>query len=315
MKPTWRKTELALAYDVGTGKGRVLPMADHRDYSAKGPLEFVGTADVVFLRDGLLTVDDYKSGRPENVEVAETNTQMALLGLAAARAYGVDRVRVRLLFVSEDGVEVDEAIFDELDLSEMASRLSGLVAKLKGPSVPVPGAHCKWCPIQVACPATQAAMATVARASLPMFPMSVDIESKEHAAYLRHRLKAVREASDAVENALKAYIADKGPIPAGEGKLYGIKEVKRETLDLAAPKAYGVLVKHLGQEKADEACELSTTKSAIHAALAGGKRGEGAKKEAALFEELRAIGAVRTSTYQRLDEYTDTTHQLEQKAS
>src|ERR1044071_3218576 len=102
VRPGWR-AEIAFAYDPDADRGRELPKASHRDYSAAGPNEFAGTVDIVTMDGDLVEITDWKFGRRENVKVPWSNPQLRFLALAAARTYGVERARVRIGFVDDDG--------------------------------------------------------------------------------------------------------------------------------------------------------------------------------------------------------------------
>ncbi len=274
--------------------------AGPRDYSDQRKGEISGTADHVVAVDGLLTVDDWKTGRGDIGERPRDHLQMLFLGLAAARAHGVNSVRIRYLLVSEEGITPVHDDLDEFALSAIAVRLRKLVAGI-GQSPPKPGPHCysKYCPIVATCPATKAALAAIDTASALEHPLSVEITSPEHAASVRVRLKMVRSAVDAIETALKAYVKETGPIPIGGGKVYGFKrEQSVERLDIATPGAYAALVAHLGQEGADQAVTLDATKASIHKAT----KDRAVEKE--LLEQLRGLGAFRTpKPFDRFEEW------------
>lgn len=290
--PSERVAEVAFAYHVATGQSRRIVTAGARDYSDKRPGEIVGTADLVSTPVGLLTVDDYKTGRPEYTDPIATNMQMRFLGLAAARALGASSVRIRLVFVSESGVETDEAVLDELDLCDVAAELSTMAAKLQGRPPANPGSWCRYCPVIHDCPATKATLAKLDA------PMSIEIASDEHCAYTLKRIKLAKAALEQIEKAAKDYVRARGEagIPTGDGKVYGLVKVRRETIDLSAPGAMAIVGRHLG-ERADElvTAKLSLTKSAVDSALP--------KADArALYADLRAAGAMHETEHEELKE-------------
>lgn len=303
---TWRASEVPLAYHLTTGAARALKTRGARDYSDVKNGEMSCTVDFVGAGPGYLVVRDWKTGRQSNVDPVATNAQMQFCALAAARHYGASLVRVELAFIDEADVYVDHAMFDDLDFGECAAELTRLVERIGRKEPPAPGHHCgsHYCPIVASCPATTAALAAVDSASELQFPLSVEIASAEHATHTRHRLKVVRDACDKIETALKNWIRTNGPIPAGDGKVYGVRESTRETIDLAAKDAYVTLVRHLGEDGAGEAVTLSTTKAAIHAAVvAKSPKGQYRATEEALLDELRELGAVRVSSFEKLEEY------------
>lgn len=284
-----RDPEQVFAYDVATGKSRVPISTGTRDYSDKRPGEIFGTSDLVW-HGSLLTVDDYKTGRRENVEPIATNMQMRFLGLAAARAFGVTEVRVRLVFVSEDGIETEEATLDELDLCDVAAELSEMAGKLVGKPAPNPGKQCKYCPVVLECPATKATLVKLDA------PMSIEITSPEHCGFTLQRLKLAKAAIEQIEKAAKQYVRDHGSVPIGNGKVYGVVTVKRETIDLTAPEAAAVVSRHLGEKAEDTVkAKLSLTKTDVERVLS-------ASEARSFYADLRAVGAMLETEHEELKE-------------
>lgn len=299
-EPPKREFELPLAYHVASGVARRLESNGHRDYSQKKAGEMTGTIDLVEVSGPVVAVYDYKTGRSENVEPIASNKQMAVLALMASRFYKVSAVRVGLVYIEDGGVWEDETTLDAFDLDLVAHDVRAMMKRLDEPATPVPGAWCRWCPVVASCPATAQAMAPLAGGS----PLSLTIRDANHAADTRVRLKMVRDACESIETSLKDWIRANGPIPAGEGRVYGVREQSRETVNLAAKGAYEVVARHLG-ERAEDAIELSTTKTKIHAAIVADARARGEAKqiEEALFGELRDIGAMSVSNFSKLEEY------------
>ncbi|MFA6167000.1 MAG: PD-(D/E)XK nuclease family protein [Gemmatimonadaceae bacterium] len=304
-----RLPELAIAYHVETGEARLLASTGQRDYSDVRDGEAVGTLDLLRLtKDGRRVVRDWKTGRYMLGVRPIASGQLRMLGLAAARLYGVDEIDIELAQVDDDGIRIARDTMDAFALGAAADELRTLWARLRaGGGVPMPGHWCAdhYCPIASECPATQKALAAVDVASELRYPMSVVIESAEHAAYVRERLQAVEVAAKTIKGALEAF-ARTTPIPAGDGKLWGVVECTRETIDLAKPGAIEVLRARLGEFGFVAAVDCKTSKTAIHrAAVAQAtKRGEAKQLEMALLDELRAAGAVRESTYTRFEEFT-----------
>lgn len=288
--PSERATEVAFAYNVATGTSRRIVLAGPRDYSDRRAGEIVGTADLVSTPGGVLTIDDYKTGRRENVEPIASNMQMRFLGLAAARALGVSVVRIRLVFVSESGVETEEAILDEIDLCEVAAELSAMAGKLQGRPDANPGSWCKYCPVISECPATKATLAKLDA------PMSIEITSPEHCAYTLKRIKLAKAAIENIERAAKDFVRTNGPVPMGNGKAYGVVTVKRETIDLTAPEAAAVVSRHLGEKAEDTVkAKLSLTKTDVERVLS-------ASEARSFYADLRAVGAMLETEHEELKE-------------
>lgn len=285
-------TEQAFAYNVDDDSCRLVDLAAPRDYSKFGS-EFFGTADLVMRGVGPLTVTDWKTGDPANVERCLVNRQMRFLALCASRAYSVDNVVASIAFVDEDGsVTVDSNTFDVLDLANIAAEMRELQARLRGPIAPNPGQHCKWCPALSVCPSTQKAIEQVAPPEPPAeYKVSVAIESPDHAAWLRHRLGVILEAASAVDAALKRYADDNGGIALANGKRYAGKDVSTEHVKLTDAAA------DILHEMLPAAMTATTSKTAIHKAC-----GKDKDKEATVLAALREAGAVSVSTSRRYEE-------------
>lgn len=302
-----RLPERALAYDVATGTARPLKSSGPRDYSDVRAGELSGTPDLERRHGDRWIVRDWKTGRyMQGVRPIESG-QLRMLGLAVARLRGVDEIDIELAHVDEDGIRIVTDTMTAFELASAADELRELWARLKGgAAVPTPGRWCSdhYCPIASECPATQRALAAIAGASELRMPLSVELQSPEHAAYVRDRLQAVQTAAKAIEEALKAF-ASKTPIPLGDGRVWGMRELTRETIDLGVSGATEAMRTRLGPMGFGAAVECKTSKAAIHrVAVAGAsKRGEAKALETALLDELRAMGAVRESTYVKFEEW------------
>lgn len=291
---TVAECEVPFAYDPATDTARVLTSEGPRDYAASKAGEFVGTADVVIVKDGSVEVVDWKTGQREYVEPAATNRQVRFLALCAARVYAADRVTVTLSYVDEAGeVANDSHTFDEMDIAAIAAEMAELASKLTKDAQPAVGAHCRYCPAVSLCPATQRALVEVAPPEPPAtdYHMGVAIESMGHAAWLLGRLRVVREAADAVEAELKAYADAHNGIVAESGKTWSAKEISVEKIELndEAVEALDAIL--------PGALKASTTKAAIKKAA-----GKDKAKEKAALDALRAAGAVSVTTTKRYEE-------------
>ncbi len=293
--------EVAIAYNPTTDTARVMRKAGHRDYSDMRPQELTATLDLIAVRPGELAVWDWKSGMFKHLDGA--SWQLRFGGLAVARIFGAADVAVALLYVGEDGIREDGTPMDYFDLSAAADGLRKLWTDLhQGPTAPIKGVWCTkhYCKLVGRCSATRDALVQVETSH----PMLGALANPVAIANAWDALPLAEATIRAVKEELRAMAAN-GPIVLPGGRRLEMVESQRETIDLAAPGAYAILVQHLGSA-VDEAVELSTTKSALHkVAYAGARRGEGAKKEAALLDDLRKAGAVRTSRFEKLDEYTD----------
>lgn len=138
--------ERGYVYDAIAGSVRESPhKRSHDDPVHAADREMRCIADVVHLaKDGGLYVDDYKTGRPENIDHAAESWQLRALGLAAARFHGRDRVRVRMIHVDDAGrCRVhSEDLIEPWDLEEIAIALRDLALRIPT-AKPTPGTWCR----------------------------------------------------------------------------------------------------------------------------------------------------------------------------
>lgn len=297
--------------DTGRECGSRLPGADASD---ERPGERSGSVDLIYWRDGELVILDWKTGPRAMWHRPRETPQLVMYALAAARAHGAPRAAVALAHVSADGVVVAEDGLSAFDLDVAALRFRSLFRYLSTGEdiVPVPGPHCtdSYCPIVAVCPVTLKALAAIDAASVspPLAVSTPDqITSVEHAAGIRVRLKMVRELCKVSEElALQPYVLRNGPIPLGNGRVYGAMQNEgNEKVDLKTDGAIEAMTKHLGAFGVDVAIERSTSKTAIHqAAVAVAPKGKAAGVERGLLDELRSIEACkRGAPYQTFEEW------------
>lgn len=294
------EAERAYVYDVHADRSRVSPHTrSHDDPDHRADREIRCIADVVWTSTGgQLHVDDYKTGRIENVEPAGDNWQMRALGLAAARAEDARSVTVRVIAVDDEGRcrVASQATFDEWDLEEIAASLRQLVASIPT-AQPTPGTWCrrKWCALAGLCPATVDVASKAIAPVLPTppteasYPIIATPLSPQHAAYLLVVLDLVRAFGAELEKNLKAY-AKEHPIPTGDGRTWGpvlSPTTSIETSDAAV----AVLSQALGEHVTKA---LGITKAGIErAAKLATKRGEGAALVRKIMAALEEAGAVK----------------------
>jgi len=302
--------ETAWALDIETGKARELAQGEHREYVGRRPTDVVGTSDQLWMDEhGVYIVDDVKTGRPENVEDIAENAQMRTLGLLAARARGVDEIRIRLVFVSPLFTYTQEARLDAFDLDAWEGQLREWAAAFPA-AVPTPGKPCQYCPAAMACPVATdaierlASTALAAPRRLPIVANSSAFEGPEHAAYQYGVLRALDAARSQAWEALRRYVEERGPIEVASGIVYGPKVSEREQVVIETPAQIAALKAALGEDW-EAAVSIDTSKTAIRAAakLAAERRGgKIAPIERATLEALRAVGAVQTKTTKTYEE-------------
>jgi hypothetical protein len=213
--------ETAFAWSPSRDEARVLPKSTElRDYSdAKGD-EVCGSTDLTYFdSDGVLCVEDVKTGV---TPLSQYVPQISNLGMVAARAYNVRRVRIRLVKLRKD--EPHEEWTRELDgfsLDALAEELRERLAAV-ATSEPQPGPHCSdmWCPARLACPAVPAAIAELvpadALAKRPRF--SHEFVSHDNDAALLDFLRLVEKASEDLRKVIRARTPKEGAV-LGDGRI------------------------------------------------------------------------------------------------
>jgi len=284
------QTEVPFAWNVKTGAVRKLPRAEHRDYGDLEDYEVPGTADAVLVDAATVTVYDWKTGRA-NVEPPATNPQLAFLGGAAMSLYGTPHAEVGIVKVSEDGVLSADHTMDTFDTIAIRAEVLGMVEKIPK-AEPKPGPWCQFCPAKGTCPATTSSVAEiVSAASLVRRPtMSLEIADNDHAAGMLTAIDGVEAFISELKKRLRDYADLNGGIEMPDGTVWAKSEVTTERPDLETPEAMGVITGN-GWAKA---LEHKVTWSAI-------KRLYGAAAEKAARDQLRQIGAVKTSVAPRYE--------------
>ncbi len=205
--------EVAFAWDPDSDTAEVLGVID-RQYKPTSRL--CGTADLVVNDAGAgeVWVFDWKTGSGEGA-----GPQLRVLGLMAARAYGVDTVRVAALEVSKSGVnEVAWETLDAFALAGIAGDLAEQLASIKD-AEPKPGSHCGelYCPARLTCPLGNTAMAEVVDVvpadSLVRrreYRITDPITTPEHAAWALDVCRLVGAKLDAIKDSIKAMVPPEG---------------------------------------------------------------------------------------------------------
>lgn len=301
---TW-SAEVVFALDMTTGRSRCVDPGSHghRSYEAMGidlTRELPGTADIVYVLEDehgyFVCVDDWKwSGF--HGDAADAEDQLCGLGLMAARACGVDRVRCRAIRVSDDGIDDTSEVYwlDAFDLDGLQFELAERLLFVET-AEPQPGPWCgdRWCPAVASCPRAQEAMAQLipeTRLAKGM-RLGLEIHGAEHAAWSLVALEQVEGAAKMVAGALREWADKNGGIRLADGSVWSGAEVTTEKADLSVLGAVEEL-RALGLDAAVERTE-SVTWAAIN-------RIGGAAAEKRAREALRAIGATKTSSYMRYE--------------
>src|SRR5690606_10357086 len=115
---------------------------------------------------------------------------------------------------------------------------------------------CRYCPAFHACPAQVSLVRQAAAAPEDLERKLAELITPETAAKAYHRIAQVQMVLDRVMKQIKA-LAEKEPIPLGNGRMLGPVERSRESI--IAEKELPILRDHFGDEVAKAAAEISVT--------------------------------------------------------
>lgn len=304
----WR-AEVAFAYDPTTDTARELGEVRGRAYPATSPSEIAGTVDAVLLdraADRAIVVDWKTGGDWDRLTAdAADNKQLRGYALAASRAYGVETVRVAVVRITDAEVTSTVHEYDSLDLAAAADGLRRQLDAIPT-AQPAPGAWCKRCRAVAVCPATVEAVDQLAPIAPSPEPIPL-VVTRDNASMLLARLRAVEAACEAVEAALRAFADANGGIETTEGRRWRKTTTERASIRLDGPEA-AVALEALDRAGVTEAVEkkIGTSRAAIARVIkARGAKGKAADAAVdAIVDELRAIGAVRSTTVESYREST-----------
>lgn len=265
------EVEIPIVLDVETGRSRRSPHKRTSDDPEAQPTE------IRLIADALSTsvVVDWKTGRhrPEAV------SQLDGLVLAARAARGI------LAYVDDYGsiTHTVERTYDEIDHAATLAWMRGILERERT-AEPIPGPHCRdlYCPLLGLCPATAP---TLAAAGVP--PVTLAPETPEEARALFLAREVARGWYTRADDALRAYVDQRGEVPLGDGRAYGVSTSTRETITLT-PEAIAAV------DIPADALRVSTSKSAINAAL-------GAKRGRELLAQLGELGCLTVTTTRRYE--------------
>lgn len=243
--------------------------------------ELVGTADI-FARimvgeEPAVFIGEVKSGLALHVPPVKQCLQTAFYVVAAARAEGLSMGMVTIYRIGENGrVTPDTAIFDGWHLDALELELADVVRRVKeqeaireagGQPRVSSGRHCDYCPAFHACPAKVNLALTLATGKLVGLEKEImGLLTPETAAQAYLRYKEVQEVLNRVREGIYGY-ARLNPVELGNGYVISEVEVSRPKLDGVI--THKVLTALYGQETADGAVKLSTSKTAVRNALRG----------------------------------------------
>jgi hypothetical protein len=194
-----------------------------------------GTPDLVSGpdTDDTIAVTDWKTGQPDNVAEPDANLQLIAYGLAVS-----DGRRFRCVIVFLHGGKADarwSRIFEPDEHAALQGRISSIV---HAEPIAKPGEHCQSCYQRVYCPAWKARVET-AMTVLPAESRTLTV-TDGNAGELSVRIKAVREAADLAESALRAHVLAGGCCVVDGKELCQTTSEGRESADAKALREAGL---------------------------------------------------------------------------
>ncbi len=309
--PTTLAAEVAFAYNGRTGEALELGRGIDRDYGrwlthhrpACTVSEWLfGTVDVLGVGDAAVFVADHKGY--QEVPSARTNLQLGFGALCASKVYGKHLAEVAI-YRPLTGARPDAALLDLFDLESIEWTIMGLYQREFAINAgtlevaPTPGSHCRYCKAAAACPVADRVVSQALTVREP-FDWRAPV-TRENAADFYLGLKALDEWKQAKLRAVYA-IAKEEPLALGNGRYLGEREKQgKESIDDTI--GYTVILKHLGEQVANDACPRQFTKAALDRALtAHGVKGKTKVKDA-IVEDIRAAGGSKRSTRREVEEY------------
>lgn len=210
------ETEVPLALNYNTGKGRRLKSSGHRDYTDLKPNEIGLTVDYIAtkvepFKAPQVEVGDWKTGYGSHVDRASENWQ---LGSAAAALSDMHQDAPVMVVIHYLDVErTDSWLFSAMEAQRFGVWIRNRV-EITPTAMPAPGDHCRYCDARVHCPRT----ATAIQQLIPeRVQWTTDKLSIENDAAMVMALPALESAVKAVKDALKARCPEGGlALPNGK---------------------------------------------------------------------------------------------------
>lgn len=265
----WWHAEIPVAFDLVTRSGRFLPRGEHRDYSTASATEIPGTIDAVaFDPDArIVHVIDWKTGHPDYLDPADDSKQLAGLALAIAHTDGLDvrAVHVVIAHVAPDGVRLDRARLEAMDLDAAYEALQERVAAIENAKAR-PGNHCRFCPARIGCPETERSLASMVEETPASAIASVlrgEELTIEKIALASRALPMLEDLAKKARERLREHARKQGGfIPLGNGKALKLIPIKRENLSKdSINKALGDADAHVLLERLRKAGAITTSTS------------------------------------------------------
>ena len=230
-----------------------------------------GTTDQLTMRDSVLTVTDWKFGRPEFTHPARGNKQLMFYGMAAMSEWGAEKLVLRLGFIDQDSGRVHYDIHepspvevrlfkDELSMALIRRVVAAEDLEMGHLPNLTEGDHCFFCPARTQCPAKVALIQQFAQGLVLKHPAGEITPAGIGASWVK--VQKIKKAIADFEASIAGWVKTNGEVPLPSGKVLGvIKRKGNEKLDPHV--AMDCLVDVVGLDLATEAVTMSVTKKAI----------------------------------------------------
>lgn len=306
--------------------GTVEPVTGGRgSYEVPDDALVAGTLDILFadptpLQDGrwcdadsVLWTPDLKTGSDVYVAPIRHNWQARVSALIGAKWTGAQAVVPAIVYPDVEGGRWDVPLRGghpvplwpadvariEADVRDLHARVTEQAGRYREgkPLKMVTGTHCTYCPARAGCPAhiAEARALATGEAGLMVGPLT-----REQAIRGAGMLAPVRRAADALEEALKDYVAVNGPIVLPDGRVYGPQPSEKQVF--AVRETYQAIIDELtpvvGAEKAAECADLAftTAEKGIYNAIRPAHEAAGFKRKMkAAFDRIAAQPGVMTT--------------------
>lgn len=260
-----------------------------------------------------LFVYDYKTGEPANITSVQRNAQLLSLGLIAQRWTGAAEAVTGIIYPRAGLGEWDMTQpLRAAALARVESSIRAKLAAIESERVKyaagehlslTEGSHCTYCPSGARCPAKTAMIKSIATGEVVRNEEAA--LTPEQAEWIAARLPSIARFVEASRDALKAYVVQHGPVPMGDGVVWGPVMEEQEAISAVAAKP--VLEEEIG-EHAQVAVKTTMAKSAIEDAVAESHSAQGIKRQKSaamrrILAKLHAVGAVEKIRVEKFRAY------------
>jgi hypothetical protein len=232
--------------------------------------------------DSVLWVMDLKTGNEAWVHTVETNLQTAIYAALMARFTKAERVVPGIIYPAPGpGIwdvmphawgerEVDAVLARVLEIRERVNEVQGQIDRGE-PFRLTEGRHCQYCQGRGRCPAKVALFRSVLAkdgAAIPV-PWGPGGLTEADAVRLAESLGQLEHFRERARAALEIYVQDNGPIPLGDGLVWGPMATKSKRINgkIALP----ILKAELGEESIELKVTGADIERAVKAKLAGAR--------------------------------------------